>query len=74
MIAADPEVVLLGDAPYGESLESVAARPGWAGVSAVVEGRVFGVDRDVMNRPGPRLVDGLETLAALLYPELFDEN
>ncbi|HJN92741.1 MAG TPA: ABC transporter substrate-binding protein, partial [Dehalococcoidia bacterium] len=74
VIAADPEVVLLGDAPYGESLESVAARPGWAGVSAVVEGRVFGVDPDVMNRPGPRIVDGLETLAALLYPELFDEN
>jgi iron complex transport system substrate-binding protein len=72
VIAADPEVVLLADAEFGESLETVAARPGWAGVSAVVNARVYPIDADLTDRPGPRLAEGVEVLAALLYPELFE--
>ena len=72
VIAADPEVVLLADAEYGESLESVRARPGWSGVSAVVSGRVQAIDPDLVNRPGPRLADGIEALARVLYPERFE--
>lgn len=71
LIAADPEVIILADAAFGESLESVSARPGWSGVSAVVNRQVFGVDPDVMSRPGPRIVEALEILAELLYPESF---
>ncbi len=72
VIAADPEVVLLTDAEFGENLETVAARPGWSGVSAVVNERVYPVDGDLTDRPGPRLAEGIEVLAALLYPELFE--
>jgi iron complex transport system substrate-binding protein len=67
-IAADPEVIILAD---GVTPESVKARPGWDGVSAVRNDRLFVVDPDIINRPGPRLVDGLEQLAQLLYPEKF---
>ena len=72
VIDADPNVVLLTDAEFGESFETVAARPGWSGVSAVVDQRVFPLDPDLVNRPGPRIVDGFETMAALLYPDLFE--
>lgn len=72
VIAADPEVVLLADAEFGESLETVAARPGWSGVSAVVNARVYPLDADLTDRPGPRLAEGIELLAALLYPQLFE--
>jgi iron complex transport system substrate-binding protein len=35
--------------------------------------RVYAVDGDhLMNRPGPRVVDSLETLAALIQPDVFD--
>ena len=71
VIDANPAVVLLTDAEFGESLETVAARPGWSGVSAVVDQRVFPLDPDLVNRPGPRIVEGFETMAALLYPDLF---
>lgn len=71
VIARDPEVIILADEAQGESAETVAARPGWAGVSAVRNGRVYTVNPDLVSRPGPRLVEALEALAALLYPNAF---
>jgi iron complex transport system substrate-binding protein len=33
--------------------------------------RIFVVDADLFDRPTPRLVDGLEVIAAIIHPELF---
>lgn len=71
IIAADPEVIVLADEASGVTSESVAARPGWQTLSAVKLGRVHVVDPDVVSRPGPRVVQALELLAQLLYPELY---
>ncbi len=73
VIAADPEVIALADAAFGESAETVAARPGWAAISAVTSNRVKPVDDDLLSRPGPRVVDGIEELASILYPETFGQ-
>jgi iron complex transport system substrate-binding protein len=70
VIAADPEVIILADVP-AVTPEEVKARPGWDSVSAVQNDRVFAVDPDIVSRNGPRLVDGLEELARLLYPDRF---
>ena len=44
----------------------------WAKLPASREGRVWIVDgSSYFNRPGPRLVDGLEILAHILQPNLF---
>jgi iron complex transport system substrate-binding protein len=72
LIEKNPQVVLLADYVWGESLESVAARPGWDAVDAVIDQRVYGVDPDTGNRPGPRIVDSIEEIAALLYPDRFE--
>jgi iron complex transport system substrate-binding protein len=75
LVAADPELILLGDAAYDPTItpESVAARPGWAEMTAVVNGDIEVVEEDpVITRPGPRIVDGLEALAAAIHPDLFD--
>ncbi len=37
---------------------------------AVRQGRVQAIDGDLLHRPGPRIVDGLRTLARLLHPEV----
>jgi iron complex transport system substrate-binding protein len=74
LVAADPELILLGDASYDPTVtpESVAARPGWDTMTAVVEGRVVSVAEDVViTRPGPRIVDGLEALARAIHPDAF---
>ena len=72
IIEKDPEVIILGDAAGGESAETVKARPGWGSISAVKNDRIYVIDPDIVSRPGPRLVDALETLAPVLYPERFE--
>ena len=71
VIEANPEVVLLADGEFGESLETACARPGWSAIAACETGRVHAIDPDLTNRPGPRVVEGLEQIARLLYPDRF---
>jgi len=72
LIKADPQIILLGDALWGGiTPEQVAARAGWEALSAVKEGHIYPFDDNLISRPGPRMVDGLEQLAKLLHPDLF---
>lgn len=74
LVAADPQLILLGDAAYDTSItpQTVAARDGWQGMTAVTDGRiVVMLDDPVITRPGPRIIDGLEALARAIHPELF---
>ena len=71
VVAADPAFIILGDARYGITPESIAQRPGWKNLTAVKNGKVMPFNDDLVSRPGPRLVDALEELAKLLRPELF---
>jgi iron complex transport system substrate-binding protein len=72
LLVRDPQVILLGDAAFGVTPESLAERTGWSGISAVANDEIFSFDDNLVSRPGPRLVDGLEELARLLHPELFE--
>jgi iron complex transport system substrate-binding protein len=73
VIEANPEVILLADAKYAnQDAGTVAARPGWAGVSAVQTKRIVAVDDDIASRPGPRIVDAIEAIAEALYPDKFN--
>jgi len=71
LVKQDPDIIVLGDALYGVTPESVAQRPGWNALSAVKNKQVFAFDDNLISRPGPRLIDGLEQMAQLLHPELF---
>jgi iron complex transport system substrate-binding protein len=72
IVALNPSVIILGDAMWGVTSESVAARPGWESIEAVKSNNIFPIDDNLISRPGPRLVDGLEQLAKLLRPGLFE--
>ncbi|MCQ3938187.1 MAG: hypothetical protein DPW18_14220 [Chloroflexi bacterium] len=72
IVVANPSVIVLGDAMWGVTVESVQARPGWETIAAVQNGSIFPIDDNLISRPGPRLVDGLEALAKILHPELFE--
>ncbi|WP_129677517.1 ABC transporter substrate-binding protein [Candidatus Chloroploca sp. Khr17] len=75
VFARDPQVIL-GPDSHGEFLTvaAISERPGWADLQAVRDGRVYTLDGDILSRPGPRLADAVELLAATLYPELFGEG
>jgi iron complex transport system substrate-binding protein len=73
-----PEVIVL--MPCSLELERVAAElpllrelPSWQALPAVRSGQVFAGHTHLFSRSGPRLVDGVEALARLLHPEVFDQ-
>lgn len=76
LAAADPEIIIL--CPCGFSIEKtredlpfLTSRPGWRMLPAVRNGAVFIADGlHYFNRPGPRLVETVETLAEILHPSL----
>lgn len=75
--AAEPEVLVIMPCGFDvartrQEAGRLTGRPGWERLPAVSAGRVFLTDASAyFNRPGPRIVDGLEILAAVLHPELF---
>ncbi len=70
LLEKDPQVIIT---PNTETPEDIAAglRPAWQTMNAVQNGRIYWIDADVVSRPGPRIVDALETIAQYLYPEYF---
>ena len=71
LIVTDPDFILLGDSTWGGvTPEMVAERAGWDALSAVENEKVLPFNDDLVGRPGPRLVEGLEELARILHPEL----
>jgi iron complex transport system substrate-binding protein len=70
LVAADPEVIVLGDATYGMTAALVKARPGWDTMTAVKTGTIRPANDTLITRPGPRLVEGLRDLALAIHPEL----
>jgi iron complex transport system substrate-binding protein len=71
LITADPEVIIVTGHEAGVTTEDVANRPGWQDVSAVANDRLEIIDADLVARPGPRVVDALEAVAAALHPDCF---
>jgi iron complex transport system substrate-binding protein len=68
IVVSNPAIILLGDSMWGTTPEAVKSRPGWEGIEAVKSGNIQPFDDNLVSRPGPRLVDGLEQLARLLHP------
>lgn len=67
LVAQSPAVYLVSS-ESGVSAASVRTRPGFGSISAVRAGRIYLVNSDLITRPGPRVVEGLELLAGLLHP------
>jgi iron complex transport system substrate-binding protein len=70
LIEADPEVIVVGDAAYGVCPADVIERPGWSGIAAVRQGAVRPIDDIPVTRPGPRLAEGLASLAQVIHPDI----
>ncbi|HTR42536.1 MAG TPA: cobalamin-binding protein [Pseudomonadales bacterium] len=75
-----PEVLIVSPCGFnvGKSAEQarqLLQQPGWGSLPAVRHDRVFAVDANAyFSRPGPRVVDGVELLAHLIHPEMFEWN
>jgi iron complex transport system substrate-binding protein len=68
LLSVDPAVIVLGDAAFGSTPESVAKRPGWGALTAVKKGILRSVSDTEITRPGPRLPLGLRSLVLAIDP------
>ncbi|PLT30809.1 ABC transporter substrate-binding protein [Peribacillus deserti] len=68
----NPDVVIVTYGDYVKNPDQqVLNRKGWSEVPAVKNKQVFNVNSDTVTRPGPRLVEGVETLGKFIYPDIF---
>ena len=64
VVSADPDIIFLADTEFsGQSLETVAARPGWGELTAIRNGDVVELDDDIASRWGPRVVELLQAIS-----------
>ncbi|MCK9230128.1 MAG: cobalamin-binding protein [Syntrophales bacterium] len=69
VIAAMPEVIILASMGTETTGRSRTERwTCWRDIPAVTGGRIYSIDPDILYQPTPRLVEGIETLAAFLHP------
>lgn len=68
VIAANPEIIITGEWSYDWAKNATEL----AGTNASQTGRIYTCDDDLVQRPGPRLVQGLEWFAHFIHPEIFE--
>jgi len=79
VVKSAPQIIVVMPCGFGlarsaQELLNATLPPQWRRLPAVVEGHIFAVDgSSYFNRPGPRLVDGVEILATILHPEAFSQ-
>ena len=44
----------------------------WQQLAAVQQGQIYYINGDLVSRPGPRIVQGLQAMARIIHPDLFD--
>jgi iron complex transport system substrate-binding protein len=74
VVARAPEVIILADHSTGASTAGRPAPEQWqrlASVPAIRAGRLHSADLSILHRYGPRVPEGLETLARIIHPEAF---
>lgn len=75
ILQANPEVMVITCCGYtiertNEDLPILASKPGFKELDCVRNGQLYIMDGNAyFNRPGPRLIDSLEMLSHILYPD-----
>jgi iron complex transport system substrate-binding protein len=75
VISLNPDMIIfpssMGVSNFWGTYSDVASRPGWNTINAVKTNSFYTIDGDIINQPGPSLVNALEQLAQIIHPDLF---
>jgi iron complex transport system substrate-binding protein len=71
VIRKKPEVIIISSMERGGRFEAARlAWMKWTSIPAVQDGRVHLIDSDLIDRPSPRIIEGLEIMAGFIHPEV----
>jgi iron complex transport system substrate-binding protein len=64
----DPDIIVISWCGVSTRVpkEKITERPGWSELKAVKNNKVFVIDDSLLNRPGPRLIEGAKLLSELI--------
>ena len=71
IVEKDPDLILVSDMIANGNKNLLDNENGYKDTSAVKNKRVAILDDDLTQRPGPRIVEGIELIAKAIHPEIF---
>lgn len=72
VVSQDPDIIVYTTGPSTTTNPAeITSRPGWNQTNAVSLSKIYSIDDNLVSRYGPRIIDGLEQLAAIIHPDLF---
>jgi iron complex transport system substrate-binding protein len=75
-LKANPEIIIISKGymsiSTGLSPQVLRERSGWDEITAIKENQIFEIEESIISREGPRIIEGLEELAKIIHPELFN--
>ena len=74
IIERNPDIIILAHSSSSHLSQlsaEISTRPGWDNISAVTNNRIYKMDSDLINRPGPRIKQGIIEMAKLIYPNTY---
>ena len=74
LLFEDPDVYIIQEGPMNKGPVDPRKRAHYDRLRCVREGRIIFADEFIFSRPGPRCVDAVERLAAVLYPDRFEQR
>ena len=75
ILKRSPEVILISSMnPRGNYQKVLQEWSRWKTIPAVKNGQIYLIDSDLIDRPSPRIIEGLEEMARLLHPERFKKQ
>jgi iron complex transport system substrate-binding protein len=77
VINRDPEIIIVSvGMGAGEDLpwQYIKSESRLKNTQALLNGRLYKIDGDLIHRPGPRIVEALEQMAQFIHPELFGQS
>lgn len=73
VVSRDPHWILVGSSDVNTlSYQNLLEEPALSHLEAFKGDRILAFNEDLIKRPGPRMIDALEEMAAILHPEVFD--
>lgn len=70
VVARAPEVIITSATYEEDAIGDIKNRDSWETIPAVENDEIYLVDDELVSRPGPRIIDGLEEVLYAVYPEL----
>lgn len=75
VLMLQPEIAMVASMAGGHTPDELKAGwMQWPQIPAVKKNRIYVVDADLIDRPTPRLLDGLEEFARIIHPEIFNDR